>query len=477
MAWNLKFFESSESSAHRLPLPEDELVLRNDALQRLRARNPSEVSGAPDAAEVPAEADALIWRPDEATLDSLVEPWDLEPFRNVVGERKFALDLPANRQRHAVQSVSEAGFVLQRLDVLDTEPRRVWLVAKRDDGYRVRLCREADEDAILRLFAPAFHVARSEAHWRWKYLENPWGRRWISLAVTDEEEVELAAHYAGYPVPFVRWRDANDPDEAEPEELLAVQIGDTMTAPEHRQVGLGWTSLLGRAVRHHFARFGREGVAFYYGFNSGKIRNFNLRFIQGRWAGSVGCYRRSLPLGRESRPGLTRAERLDLQRLPGSELDRFFQAVSRCYGMQIRRDSAWLRWRYGACPDEPPFFATALRYRGLLVAWGVFREHVDGSTGRVQLRWVDGLFHPEHSDAAGLLLAEALRQPEAVDAEEVMAWFSPRPQWWVDALVYLGFERVVEPDDLGLIYLPFDDARADETFLDVYYTWGDSDLT
>ncbi|MDA8020005.1 MAG: GNAT family N-acetyltransferase [Thermoanaerobaculia bacterium] len=459
-------YEDPANSIHRLPWPSDDPVTPRQALQRLRARCPVEVDELIE--QLPPDADALIWRASSEVLETLPTPWDFTPWRRLVGSRKLALDLTVGLERQAIQALSEAGFVLQRREILDSDPPRVWWVGQADENYRIRLCREDDEPTILELFTPLFHSARSARHWRWKYLQNPWGRRWISLAETRDGE--LAAHYAGYPTPFVRWRDGTA------ENLLAVQIGDTMTAPEHRQVGLGWTSLLGRAVRHHFARFGREGIAFYYGFNTGKIRNFNLRFIRGRWAGSVGFYRRSLPL-EPTRRRHAGAARLELDHLPEREVDELFDRAGPAYRMLVRRDAAWLRWRYAECPDEPCFFAVALRVRDRLVGWGVFRRHLHPVTGRAQLRWVDAFISTEVTQAVGLLIAEALRQPEAQGVEEITAWFSPRPRWWVDALFDLGFERVAEPDDLGLIYLPFDDSSADATFLDLYYTWGDSDLT
>lgn len=489
------------SRAYRLPLPTTEWLTPAEALRKARLKRPvfrgdvdrdlESTFGDLDVetAETAADGDGLLWSPSPEVLARFPDPKVFERLRRVP-PAKLVLALPATEEPQAIQALSAAGFVLLRRDAVRSDTaasdagESIWLTARADD-YRVRECTEGDEAPILELFAPLFHVARSPAHWRWKYLENPWGRRWISLA--ESLDGELAAHYAGYPVPFARWQ--SEADGGGREDLLAVQIGDTMTAPEHRHVGLGWTSLLGRAVRHHFATFGRDGVAFYYGFNAGKIRHFNLRFIQGRWAGTVGYYRRhaSPTGGRRGRMRIQgRGETTErVQPFDAgfgrdgttADFDAFFDRAGRHYGVLVRRDAEWLRWRYATCPDDPSFFAVAARLRGRLVGWGVFRPHVDVASGRRTLRWVDALFDPEHAHRAADVLDAALGQPEARGAEEVACWFAPRPEWWLRRLDALGFERVAEPDDLGLIYLPFGHGGVDELFPDVYYTWGDSDLT
>src|SRR5687767_11360423 len=94
--------------------------------------------------------------------------------------------------------------------------------------------RKGDETAILELFARSFpHAPRSIEHFRWKYRENPFGNERISLTF---DEGRLVGHYAGYAVPF----------RAYGRDVLAHQIGDTMTDVAVRHIGRGPTSILGR---------------------------------------------------------------------------------------------------------------------------------------------------------------------------------------------------------------------------------------
>ena len=105
------------------------------------------------------------------------------------------------------------------------------------DGITVRPWREGDETAILELFARSFPHARREVdHFRWKYRENPAGNGRISLAF--DADGRLVGHYAGYAVPF----------HAFGRDVVAHQIGDTMTDVSVRHHGRGPTSGLGRTA-------------------------------------------------------------------------------------------------------------------------------------------------------------------------------------------------------------------------------------
>lgn len=495
------------SRRYRLPLPTVDWLPAETTLRASRIRKPlvlgREVDriealvstasergvGSLGEAEIPDEVDGVVWLPDADELRALDQPDAVAAFRRRLGDRRFLVIVSPDLETPAVRGLCEQGFSILRYDFVRrpeeaegasegtaTDGESLWLLTKPDD-YRIRTCREDDVEAILELFAPLFHVARTPEHWRWKYLENPWGKLWISLVET--EDGELAAHYAGYPVPFVRWPEGAGGAR---EELRAEQIGDTMTVPEHRKAGVGWSSLLGRALRRHFMVFGHGRVDFYYGINNSKIRAFNLRIVGSRWLGSAGYRRRAAEFPCPSRP-----RGLEVRRVhpfdagfPGdrkAEFDLLLDRAGPHYGLMIRKDSEWLRWRYAICPDEPSFFALAARHRDRLVGWAVFRPAPANEDGAKTLRLVDALFEPEHAGCIGPLIEDALRQPESAGSDQVACWFAPRPDWWVEALHVAGFERVSEPSDLGFIYLPFDRRDTDDFIFEYSYAWGDSDLT
>ena len=322
----------------------------------------------------------------------------------------------------------------------------------------VRSYQTGDEAAILDLFARSFHTPRSEAHWRWKFQENPSGRERISLAF---EANKLVGHYAGYPVPFVLGG----------EDLLANQIGDTMTDPAVRHIGRGPTSVLGRTALHFYENFCERTVAFNYGFNVANIQKFSLRFLRSDRVESVTYRRRDL----HSRPlkRLTRLERyargVQLQLLLGAapELDELFARVAPAYAFLARRDSRYLRWRYFDCPDIP-YVVVAIRKWRTLAGWLVFRIREQTLTVG------DLLIDPDHLDLFELALRH-LTHVYPVAAVE--GWFPSRPRWLDAMLRQSGLDVYPEPQDLSVMCVPFQLPEAVARMREsLYYTMGDSDL-
>lgn len=326
--------------------------------------------------------------------------------------------------------------------------------------FITRAFREGDEEAILDLFARSFpHAPRSRESFDWKYRRNPSGNGRISL--TFDDDGRLVGHYAGYPVPFV--------DGAAG--FVANQIGDTMTAPDVRHVGRGPTSILGRTAAHFYSTFCDGKVAYNYGFNVANIQKFSMRFLRSDRVESVPYRVRDLE--RDPLRPLTRAERwargfrLEEVRSVDGEWDELFARVARDFGLLVRRDSAYVRWRYLECPDVH-YIVIAIRQWKRLAGWSVFRVR-DGV-----LLWGDALFDYRVHDAAAVLLRHMA--PE-LGARRIAGWFPARPRWFDRLLRDLKLDPAPEPQDLGLMCVPFVQADATARMRDrLYYTMGDSDL-
>jgi hypothetical protein len=320
----------------------------------------------------------------------------------------------------------------------------------------VREYREGDETAILDLFARSFpHAPRTLDHFRWKYRDDPFGNERISLAF--DEGQRLAGHYAGYAVPF----------RAFGKDVLAHHIGDTMTELSVRHIGRGPTSVLGRTALHFYERFCENKVAFNFGFNVANIQKFSLRFLRSDRVEPV-TYRVAKPL-----PPIKRTERwlrgysLAVVRDTDAEWDELFERVAPAYRFCVRRNAAYVRWRYLQCPDIP-YVVVAIRKWRHLAGWIVFRLRENRFT------WGDALFDPDFADAPEVVLRHVL-QSHPVDLVE--GWFPPRPQWFDEILSNLGFETRPEPQDLSLMCVPFAWPDVVERMReDLYYTWGDGDL-
>ena len=324
------------------------------------------------------------------------------------------------------------------------------------ERFVTRAYQPGDETAILQLFERCFHVRRTIEHFRWKYLQNPYGNAHISL--TFDPDGRLVGHYCGYPVPYV--------DSGR--EIIAHQIGDTMTDPSIRHVGRGPTSILGQTALHFYTNFCEGKIAFNYGFNVANIQRFSLRFLRSDRVEPVSYWYRDDPIARTRRlHRWRRGYRLELVRETTSEYDSFFEDVAPAYRFLVRRDSRYLRWRYLECPDAGAVMVAIRKWRRL-VGWSVFRVRGD------RLSWGDALFDPAHVDAVETLIRHVA---PSYPAARVEAWFSPRPRWLADALTGIGFAAAPEPQDLSLMCVPFVTADATQRMREgLYYTMGDSDL-
>lgn len=416
----------------------------------------NDLLAAPPTPESSLDA-VVLGAPDRGAL-----PGVLQAARRLLREKGRLLiagpasDLPADE---LVVALSEAGFVILQ----GGPPPAAYLARK--ESFLVREYKDGDEEQILPMFRRSFHVERSLARWRWEYQENPYGTLKISEAFT--EDGRLAAHYAGYPVRFHHEIDGR------PRILPALQVGDTMTEPAFRHVGRGPTSLLGRTVRHYYARFCEGQVAFNYGFNTGNIQRFSMSFVGARRLEDLPFHVLDLAQRRPAPPNplFARLAGYRVERVAHFDVrfDELFRRVSPAYRLLVERDARYLEWRYARCPDAG-YFLYALFRRGRLAGWSVFR------TKGERLIWGDALFDPRHPGAVRHLLAGVLAAPEHAHVKTVEAWITSRPAWWRERVVELGFESRPEPDDLGFVFVPFGHDPEEDFRAHLYYTMGDSDL-
>jgi SAM-dependent methyltransferase len=339
------------------------------------------------------------------------------------------------------------------------------IIACQKDNVFIRGYQKDDEYRILPLFQKIFNNPRTIDHWHWKYRDNPYGRYHITAAFS--ESGELAAHFAGYPVLFYS-ADTH-------KNIQSIQGGDTMTNPAFRSSGRGPTSVLSRIANCFYDKFCSGIVPFIYGFNTGTIRKFGERFLQYEYLPQVLYYVRETNtvspdlFGRifQQLKGL----RVQEVHAAGQEFDRFFQKVCGHYGMLVKRDAQYLRWRYLSCPDRVHRLVVVSRW-GRITGWGAFS--LRGET----LLWGDALCDPDNiQDMAFLLnhVVEAIRRESPV--ARIAAWFSPVPEWWYAALKCLGFSVIDEPNSMAPCFKFFSQEFSIDYFRKhLYYTMGDSDL-
>ncbi len=336
----------------------------------------------------------------------------------------------------------------------------------------VRSYIERDEDVILPAFRRIFSTQRSMEHWYWKFRDNSFGAYKIALAMNDDGR--LAAQNAMHPVPFYSAAHSSGGSPVHfPSNFIALQSVDTMTDPAFRGVGRGPTSVLSRVTIYFYNKFCIHQVPFTYGFLSGPHKKFGELFLQYQYTTGIPYHVLDL---RKSSLKISFSEKIacigySLEKVTGvhEEFDLFFDRVRDDYGLLIRRNAAWLKWRYLDCPDNI-HHVFAVRRFGRLMGWSVFslRENT--------LVWGDALFDKRGKNAAPFLLDHVTRFffPDAV---RVIGWFSPTPAWWTSIMGRTGFEVTDEPDHLTPAYTIFDPGCSLELFERYrYYTMGDSDL-
>ena len=169
---------------------------------------------------------------------------------------------------------------------------------------------------------------------------------------------------------------------------------------------------------------------------------------------------------------MTRAERyargisLELVSEVSPQFDELFARVSRHYEFRARRDATYVRWRYLSRPDVR-YVIVAMRKWQHLAGWLVLRIREE------RMSIGDLLLDPDHAD----VFETALRHLAGLyPTRSVDMWCPARPGWMSEVVSALHFERVREPQDLGVMCVPFVDDEAPSRMRTLYYTMGDGDL-
>jgi len=153
----------------------------------------------------------------------------------------------------------------------------------------------------------------------------------------------------------------------------------------------------------------------------------------------------------------------------GPAFDRLFEKAAKHYGVLVKRDARYLKWRYLDCPDgEHRIFA--LKRFGKVVGWSVFR--IRGTV----LIWGDALFQKPYAVFAKKLILQILKQ-QFRTIRRIAGWFSKNPAWWENVLADMGFTVTKEPNGLVAGVTIFESSLSVASIEEnLHYTMGDSDL-
>jgi GNAT superfamily N-acetyltransferase len=239
----------------------------------------------------------------------------------------------------------------------------------------IRPYEDTDEQRVLELISGSLGGGpagrRPPEYFRWKHLQNPFGRSFMILA---EYEGELVGFRA-----LMRWRFAIGDRRVE-----AVRPVDTVTHPDHR--GRGVFSTLTRTALDRV----RDEVDLV--FNTPN-QNSLPGYVKMGWqvAGTVpfrvavrrplafarSRLRRGAPTGGRPRPAIDAAKAAEVLADGESVAALVREAEVSTWGYATPRDVGYLRWRYGEAPVLD-YHAIAERRRGDLVGLAVFRLRPEG---------------------------------------------------------------------------------------------------
>ncbi len=246
-----------------------------------------------------------------------------------------------------------------------------------------------------------------------------------------------------------------------------------MTRPSVRNIGLGKTGLLARTANHFYAKFCEGVTPFIYGFNTKNIRKLGMRYLGYTYIDPVSFWVKDIvknpfkPLNLRAR--LLSGYTIEEIHSVTIDWDELFSRVCSSYRFLVRRDAAYVKWRYLDCPDKV-HRVFSVRKRGRLIGWSVFSRKEN------RLIWGDALFDNRYLETVSYLLHSLLKQYFG-GVKTIEGWFSPHPEWWSSLLEELSFSIIPEPDELTPGFVIFGDQSIMEKLKNhFYYTYGDSDL-
>lgn len=254
-----------------------------------------------------------------------------------------------------------------------------------DRSWVVEPYRPGDEAHILDLFRREFGVDRSPEHWRWKFLENPYGGPFVSLAWHRGDRF-LVGNQVLMPIPL----------HVDGARVLAGHSLDLVVHRDFRRQGV-----FEHTGRHAIEALHRAGGAALVAFPNassypGFVRTLGWRRIlePTLWTLRLGLRRklerktRSAPIARLgdgilrawTRPRLRRALEVARAETPGVRVtagreppvasDALWASEARAGGLSIWKDRSYLTWRYQRHPDHQ-FTFHALERDAELIGLGV----------------------------------------------------------------------------------------------------------
>jgi GNAT superfamily N-acetyltransferase len=274
--------------------------------------------------------------------------------------------------------------------------------------------RAGDEEELFRLYADVFGDGMTEAsrrRWRWQYLENPQAGGAPAIWVAREDG-RVLGQYASMPVRL--WWAGRELDASWGMDVfvraeargkgVGAELFTTWSDNVEVALGLGLTpSSYGLFQKLRYDDVGP--VPFF-------VRPLDARALMrrrlGPGLGDVAGLALAAAL-RVFRPERKRAHQgLQVQAVErlGADADALWERARGGYAMCVRRDAAYLDWKYGRCPHQR-YALREVRRAGTLAGYAVSRQQDYRGT---RLGWIVDVFTEAEDDDARDALVGAVLQ-------------------------------------------------------------------
>lgn len=308
----------------------------------------------------------------------------------------------------------------------------------------VRHSKDDDILEILELFDECFSKKLSTEHWLWKYKKPPYG----AVSYVALLENRIIAHYGA--VRFIALRNG--------EPLTCYAFCDVMTHSGFRGKMYGKTPPVARAGN---MLYDENHMDFAFGFPSKRHAKLQTILFKGSVIGNITIFSKFLkPIPLKNRFKIT----IGWNTVKAEEIDKLWLKERDSYSLTLKKDSAYLYWRYRDCPSKD-YMTIAIRaplskrLKGLIIL----------SITQKEVNILDLLIPDRSKKELFLVLLENYLYQKGII--NINIWLNPKEKLAGTALK-LGYETS-EGFPLGVRPIRNIDAT---TFFDIYnFRMGDYD--
>lgn len=343
----------------------------------------------------------------------------------------------------------------------------------------IRFYQPGDEAQIQELYTKVFKKDRSKKHWEWKFLDNP--AEMNPFILVFEEDGNILGHISLWVADaYVMGEEAK----------ISLRV-DTMVDPDARGKGI-----YRQLNEHMLSEAKKAGISYLYGFPAPKAKDLLIKYTTAIEVDNISRYMTILnpinigigmlggvlsplkPVGRlYQKWRLRRAMDVELpdgwKLEEAAEADARFDELSKATRtlkpVMLKRDAAYLNWRYKQHPDKDYTILALSKREDLKGFIVVKKEKTPLKKGEVTIGYIVDWLGIEEENIWELLMHGALRHLQ--DTDMIQSWFFPETIA-ANVMEQNGFREKDRP--MPLVIHPLKETSLDKK-RDWWITQGDVD--